>query len=190
MSTQAVLQETLGAHHGDVLFPDGAADGMNGDSGGTAGATTADADDVVAREEDAGVGKPLYAAPEQWEHVGAVGVKADIFSLGVMWVEMHMQFSTGRERIEILSDVRRGKLPGSFVNAWPAAAKIAGKMLCARPADRVDAEQLLLDPMFQQDLAASTACTNIATEELARLRHRVAELTFQNLALRRMLREV
>ena len=53
-----------------------------------------------------------------------------------------------------------------------------------------DAEQLLLDPMFQQDLAASTACTNIATEELARLRHRVAELTFQNLALRRMLREV
>ena len=144
------------------------------------------------RDEDAGVGKPLYASPEQWEHTGqAVGVKADIFSLGIMWVEMHLAFSTGRERIEVLSEVRRGNLPAAFVNAWPAAAQIARRMLCALPADRADAEQLLLDPIFQQDSSASAApCNNDAAEELARLKHRVAELTFQNLALRRMLREV
>ena len=114
-----------------------------------------------------------------------------IFSLGVMWVEMHLHFRTGRERIEVLSNVRQGHLPTIFESMFPAAARIAKRMLCLRPMDRANAEQLLLDPIFRQnDEGENLARSESAVEEIARLQRRVHELTFQNLALRRMLREV
>ena len=56
-----MLQETLGG-------PGSGSNSSEVDKDENAGA-----DD----EEDAGVGKPLYASPEQWESIGVVGVKAD-----------------------------------------------------------------------------------------------------------------
>ena len=200
MSTHAVLRETLGESSGGRGAPS-----LLHSSGESADAQSSRVDSGAEIDEDGGVGKPLYASPEQWERIGAVGVKADIFSLGVMWVEMHLRFCTGRERIEVLSAVRQGNLPATFVNKWPAAAKIAEKMLCARPADRASAAQLLDDPFFKgscpkdegmggrcwgEESGVASSCSVEVTREMTRLRQRVAELTFQNFALRRMLHEV
>ena len=157
MSTQAVLQQTL--------------------------ETVGEADSNESGDDS--VGKPLYASPEQWNS-NFVGVKADIFSLGVMWVEMHCYFKTGRERIEVLTRVRQGKLPQTFMHNYPHAAGIARRMLCQVPADRADSEELLLDPIF----TSHTRPPQSILKEVEQLKSKVSQLTFQNVALRRLLREV
>ncbi len=170
--------------------------------------------------EDEQIGKPLYASPEQWGAGGQTGAKADIFSLGVIWVEMHCHFRTGRERIEVLNAARRGDLPASLDCE---VARLARRMLAVDPEARATAAELLADPAFaaagmggspgsaraaggrkslrcgdeagrllhrpQQGGDAAAAAAAAAAGEVARLRRRVAELSWQNLALRRLLRE-
>ena len=125
ISTQAVLKKTL----------------QSSDSG-----STTDASDPI--------GKPLYAAPEQWENPGqpnSTTSKADVFSLGVVLIELFSHFTTGRERIETLSDVREGILTDEFVLQYPKVASLASKMLQKNPNERASAGELLKCILFQQE---------------------------------------
>ena len=125
ISTQAVLKKTL----------------QSSDSG-----STTDASDPI--------GKPLYAAPEQWENPGQPNSptsKADVFSLGVVLIELFSHFTTGRERIETLSDVREGILTDEFVLQYPKVASLASKMLKKNPNERASAGELLKCILFQQE---------------------------------------
>lgn len=125
ISTQAVLKKTL----------------QSSDSG-----STTDASDPI--------GKPLYAAPEQWENPGqpnSTTSKADVFSLGVVLIELFSHFTTGRERIETLSDVREGILTDEFVLQYPKVASLASKMLKKNPNERASAGELLKCILFQQE---------------------------------------
>lgn len=57
-----------------------------------------------------GVGSPLYCSPEQ--RTGRrYTEKVDIFSLGIIYVELLHVFSTQMERYRVLSEARRGRLP-------------------------------------------------------------------------------
>ena len=126
ISTQAVLKKTL----------------QSSDSG-----STTDASDPI--------GKPLYAAPEQWENPGqpnSTTSKADMFSLGVLLIELFSHFTTGRERIETLSDVREGILTDEFVLQYPKVALLASKMLKKNPNERASAGELLKCILFQQEV--------------------------------------
>tara|TARA_B100000795_G_C22780566_1_gene432067 strand:+ start:114 stop:1820 length:1707 start_codon:yes stop_codon:yes gene_type:complete len=114
------------------------------------------------------IGKPLYAAPEQWENPGLPGsstTKADIFSLGVLWVEMFSHFTTGRERIEVLMNVRKGTLEKSFVQLYPKVAALALKMLSRNPKVRTSAGELLKDSLFTGGGLDNCECEDEMREE-------------------------
>jgi len=132
-STSAVLQQTL----------------INTDSGGSI--------------ESDHVGKPLYAAPEQWDlskEQTPTTAKADIFSLGIVCVELFSHFNTGRERIEVLMNARSGTLTKTFVKRYPAIARLALKMLVPSPNKRVSAGELLQSSLFQKEIRFLGGGTN------------------------------
>ncbi|XP_058117406.1 eukaryotic translation initiation factor 2-alpha kinase 1-like [Anopheles ziemanni] len=56
-----------------------------------------------------GFGTPLYAAPEQLE--GKCDPKSDIYSLGIILLELLLPFSTDMERAETIKQVRHGHYP-------------------------------------------------------------------------------
>lgn len=58
------------------------------------------------------VGTPTYAAPEQLK--GCCDPKSDVFSLGVVLVELLMPFGTDMERIKTIEAVRRQEVPEKF----------------------------------------------------------------------------
>ncbi|XP_055624696.1 eukaryotic translation initiation factor 2-alpha kinase 1-like [Toxorhynchites rutilus septentrionalis] len=56
-----------------------------------------------------GFGTPLYAAPEQLE--GKCDPKSDIYSMGIILLELLLAFDTDMERAEMIKQVRKGQFP-------------------------------------------------------------------------------
>ncbi|XP_058832900.1 eukaryotic translation initiation factor 2-alpha kinase 1-like [Topomyia yanbarensis] len=81
----------------------------------------------------AGFGTPLYAAPEQLE--GKCDPKSDIYSLGIILLELLMAFNTDMERAEMIKQVRKGKFPTDLDAEYSA---LLSKLLSTRPAKRPD----------------------------------------------------
>ena len=53
---------------------------------------------------------PEQRGRKQYSH------KVDIYSLGIILFEMLVPFSTQMERVTVLSDLRKNKFPGHFLN--------------------------------------------------------------------------
>lgn len=64
------------------------------------------------------VGTQLYMSPEQLQN-GNYDYKVDIFSLGLVFFELLVPFSTDMERFKILSMLREGNYPNDFVQKFP-----------------------------------------------------------------------
>ena len=103
-------------------------------SGGAAGATR-------------GVGTVMYAAPEQRARSN-YSSKADIYSLGVVLVEMlgcsRGAGHTDSERVAIISAAReRLEMPEPMVRRYPRLAGLARSLLAHDPGDRPAARELM-----------------------------------------------
>lgn len=84
------------------------------------------------------IGTPLYAAPEQLR--GRCNPKSDMFSLGLVLIELVTIFSTEMERIDILTKVRSGYLPPSIPFDLVPIVK---DLTAAKPDLRPTASQLI-----------------------------------------------
>lgn len=101
----------------------------------------------------AGVGTASYAAPEQVS-TRKYGHKADIFSMGLMLLELLCSFSTEHERLQTFSDCRhRRTLPEDF-DRYPLIRSIILECTDPSPKRRPTAEKLA-----KIDLMNETACT-------------------------------
>ncbi|KAM3959130.1 eukaryotic translation initiation factor 2-alpha kinase 1 [Aphomia sociella] len=87
------------------------------------------------------LGTHLYAAPEQLE--GHCNPKSDMYSLGIILLEMVEPFSTDMERVKTITDLRKGQIPAHLTANYPKIAHIIGKLVQRRPAKRLDTNQLL-----------------------------------------------
>ncbi|KAM4623298.1 eukaryotic translation initiation factor 2-alpha kinase 1 isoform 2-T2 [Polymixia lowei] len=94
-----------------------------------------------------GVGTFVYAAPEQLEgsHYDS---KSDMYSIGVMALELFQPFGTEMERVRTLGDLREGKTPESFCHRWPILASHVMKLTSKDPGVRPNATQLLQSELF------------------------------------------
>jgi len=97
----------------------------------------------------AGVGTLLYSAPEvdegRYETV-------DIYSLGIVLIELFSNFQTGMERVKVLSNIREGKLP----EQWKAdndRATLVRSMIDQNPDNRPTAHEIL-QQLVQKGLLA------------------------------------
>ncbi|XP_045613966.2 eukaryotic translation initiation factor 2-alpha kinase [Procambarus clarkii] len=81
------------------------------------------------------VGTQLYMSPEQV--TGQVyDYKVDIYSLGLIFFEMLVPFSTGMERLVVMSHLRDGEFPKGFENQFPDESSLLKLMLSNDPASR------------------------------------------------------
>ncbi|CAK1603563.1 unnamed protein product [Parnassius mnemosyne] len=87
------------------------------------------------------LGTHLYAAPEQLD--GQCNPKSDMYSLGIILLEMVERFSTEMERVKIITDLRKGQIPARLSANFPKIAHIIGKLVQWRPSKRLDTKQLL-----------------------------------------------
>lgn len=83
-------------------------------------------------------GTPLYAAPEQLK--GFCDTKSDMFSLGLVLIELLVPFSTEMERVKVLTKVRSGYLPPMIPFS---IVPIVKDLTFTRPEDRPSATELI-----------------------------------------------
>ncbi|CAG9784683.1 unnamed protein product [Diatraea saccharalis] len=87
------------------------------------------------------LGTHLYAAPEQID--GQCNPKSDMYSLGIILLELVAPFSTDMERVKTIEDLRKGQIPAHLTANYPKIAHIIGKLVQRRPRNRLDTNQLL-----------------------------------------------
>lgn len=128
------------------------------------------------------LGTQLYAAPEQLD--GQCNPKSDMYSLGIILLEMVEPFSTDMERVKTITDLRKGQIPAHLTANYPKIAHIIGKLVQRRPSKRLDTTQLLEElknvsenkddtiKSLREELAAKD-------DEIAKLKMLLAKLNYE-----------
>ncbi|XP_054454766.1 eukaryotic translation initiation factor 2-alpha kinase 1 isoform X2 [Anoplopoma fimbria] len=125
-----------------------------------------------------GVGTFVYAAPEQLKgsHYDS---KSDMYSIGVLALELFQPFGTEMERVRTLGDLREGKIPDSFCLRWPVLTKFIMNLTNKEPSVRPTARQLLQSELFcSKDIVIHSLQRRVEEqeEELIQLRRQISRL--------------
>uniref|UniRef100_A0A8C5PU20 Eukaryotic translation initiation factor 2-alpha kinase 1 n=1 Tax=Leptobrachium leishanense TaxID=445787 RepID=A0A8C5PU20_9ANUR len=94
-----------------------------------------------------GVGTCLYAAPEQLDG-SHYNFKSDMYSVGIMLLEVLHPFGTEMEREKVLTALRSGVVPDTFENQWPTQSTYIKHLTSTDCAKRPSATQLLDSDLF------------------------------------------
>ena len=90
-----------------------------------------------------GIGTVAYASPEQLRK-DTYDEKTDLYSLGIIFLELYHVFYTRMERAEILKNLRKHRrLPANFQNQYPKEASIILWLTDSDPAARPSASDIL-----------------------------------------------
>ncbi|XP_053131934.1 eukaryotic translation initiation factor 2-alpha kinase 1 isoform X2 [Hemicordylus capensis] len=122
-----------------------------------------------------GVGTCLYASPEQLQG-SQYDFKSDMYSLGVVLLELFQPFGTEMERTDVLMGLRNGHIPLSFSRKWPKQTKYVKLLTSKVSSYRPTASQLLESELFHN--TANVIChlqqkVMQQEEEIKSLRERV-----------------
>jgi serine/threonine protein kinase len=117
------------------------------------GARTAYAENGGAKTSDdakkkfsVGVGTASYCAPEQRGGTGLYSSAVDMYSTGVVLVEMLTALgaeATESERLHLIADAKRLELPETLTKAFPKHAALARELLSSDPGARPTAAAVL-----------------------------------------------
>ncbi|XP_062915452.1 eukaryotic translation initiation factor 2-alpha kinase 1 isoform X3 [Mobula hypostoma] len=95
----------------------------------------------------AGVGTSLYASPEQLKG-SHYDFKSDMYSVGIILLELFHPFGTDMERMKVITELREGHVPEDFTQQWPVQAKYI-KLLTSKVAyHRPSADEMLASELF------------------------------------------
>ena len=102
------------------------------------------------------VGTKLYSSPEQEGSTnGDYDERTDIYSLGIIFFELWYPFRTNYDRIEQISKLKEGVVPGKFAESHPRQWKLISTMIQRNLQDRPTATMLLqsdlLPPRMEDD---------------------------------------
>ena len=99
----------------------------------------------------AGIGTASYAAPEQL-NCCEYGKEADIFSLGLILLELFCVFGTEHERIDTFDKCRSQSLPSWLSRDYPNIADVIQTCTHTNPAKRPTAADLVAEVLTEQDI--------------------------------------
>lgn len=140
-----------------------------------------------------GVGTYLYAAPEV--STGNYSEKCDVFSLGIILVEMFSDFHTGMERVEVLGNLRsEGVLPKDWEAANHFQASLARRMVSKDSKSRPSCMEILGEMLregilAQPDTGTLADLVTCLQSRVMELEARLKEKDEENAGLRRLLGE-
>ncbi|NXH44719.1 E2AK1 kinase, partial [Dicaeum eximium] len=126
-----------------------------------------------------GVGTCLYASPEQLQG-SHYDFKSDMYSMGVILLELFQPFGTEMERTEVLTHLRTGQIPHTFYKKWPTQAKYVKLLTSPRAAERPAAAQLRDSELFHTtDQVISNLQQKVRQqeEEIEKLRETIRQLS-------------
>ncbi|KAM6407574.1 eukaryotic translation initiation factor 2-alpha kinase 1 isoform 1-T1 [Rhynochetos jubatus] len=126
-----------------------------------------------------GVGTCLYASPEQLQG-SHYDFKSDMYSMGVILLELFQPFGTEMERTEVLIHLRNGQIPHTFYQKWPVQAKYVKLLTSQRPAERPTAAQLHESELFhttEHVISNLQQKVRQQEEEIEKLRERIRLLS-------------
>ncbi|CAH1153719.1 unnamed protein product [Phaedon cochleariae] len=104
------------------------------------------------------VGTHLYMSPEQFKS-RIYDYKVDIYSLGLIFFEMLVPFSTEMERIKMLTNVKYNIFPDNFDECYPNEYNLLKHMLCDDPRKRLTTIGIKARPPFNnKDSGYSEEC--------------------------------
>lgn len=125
-----------------------------------------------------GVGTFVYAAPEQLEG-SQYDSKSDMYSLGVVALELFQPFGTEMERVRTLGHLREGHIPESFSERWPVLAQYVRQLTSRDSSLRPSATQLLQSMLFSnKDVVIHGLQKRVEEqeEEIIQLRRQISRL--------------
>ncbi|NWH34841.1 E2AK1 kinase, partial [Chloropsis hardwickii] len=126
-----------------------------------------------------GVGTCLYASPEQLQG-SHYDFKSDMYSMGVILLELFQPFGTEMERTEVLTHLRTGQIPHTFHKKWPTQAKYVKFLTSPRATERPTAAQLRDSELFHTtDQVISNLQQKVRQqeEEIEKLRETIRQLS-------------
>uniref|UniRef100_F7DNB6 Eukaryotic translation initiation factor 2-alpha kinase 1 n=1 Tax=Xenopus tropicalis TaxID=8364 RepID=F7DNB6_XENTR len=96
-----------------------------------------------------GVGTCLYAAPEQLKG-SHYDFKSDMYSIGIILLELFQPFGTEMERTQVLTALRNGTVPCSYERQWPVQSNFVKLLTSSECSERPSASQMLESQLFHQ----------------------------------------
>ncbi|KAJ8245968.1 hypothetical protein GJAV_G00262260 [Gymnothorax javanicus] len=125
-----------------------------------------------------GVGTFVYASPEQLEgsHYDS---KSDMYSVGMVALELFQPFGTEMERVHRLGELRQGRVPEALSERWPVLAKHILLLTSSDPSLRPSAAQLLQSELFNNvDRVISRLQRKVQEqeEEIVQLKRQISEM--------------
>ncbi|NXC73779.1 E2AK1 kinase, partial [Anhinga anhinga] len=126
-----------------------------------------------------GVGTCLYASPEQLQG-SHYDFKSDMYSMGVILLELFQPFGTEMERTEVLTHLRSGQIPQTFYKKWPIQAKYVKLLTSQRSSERPTAAQLCESELFhttEHVISNLQQKVRQQEEEIEKLRERIRLLS-------------
>ncbi|KAJ1565926.1 Eukaryotic translation initiation factor 2-alpha kinase [Nowakowskiella sp. JEL0078] len=123
----------------------------------------------ISSDRTAGVGTAAYASPEQMDPTSSMEytTRSDMFSVGVLLLELLHPCETAMERATMLRDARENrKLPLSLVNSCPKEAALILWLMSPDPASRPSAQQILDLEMLTPDAEVPKQPSTIPNDTL------------------------
>ncbi|KZC08125.1 Eukaryotic translation initiation factor 2-alpha kinase 1 [Dufourea novaeangliae] len=125
------------------------------------------------------LGTQMYAAPEQL--VGKCDPKSDVYSLGIVLLELLVHTKTDMERVEIITSLKRGHIPTTLTATYPKWAHIVSQLVQVDPKKRPSTSQLLQDLSEDKDVTITQLRSEIAEKDntIQTLQQRISMLEAQ-----------
>lgn len=135
------------------------------------------------------IGTYLYVAPEV-RSSKYYDEKADIFSLGIVLVEMFSSFATGMERAKVLEDLRRDKFPCEWTSSTHhlTALDLAKRMLLQAPSARPSCFEILQELQSKGLLSQRNSTTKWVSDLQTQIRSLQETVEAQNQEIVRLQR--
>ncbi|XP_044595272.1 eukaryotic translation initiation factor 2-alpha kinase 1-like isoform X2 [Cotesia glomerata] len=109
------------------------------------------------------VGTEMYAAPEQLN--GSCDSKSDLYSFGIILVELIYPATTFMELNDIVRSLKQGKIPDSLDKQYKKYAEVIIKLLIADPNERPSADNLLQEFETNKDFIIDRLKAEIEDKE-------------------------
>ncbi|XP_014601221.1 PREDICTED: eukaryotic translation initiation factor 2-alpha kinase 1-like [Polistes canadensis] len=128
------------------------------------------------KNHDTIIGTRLYAAPEQLK--GECNPKSDIYSLGIVLLELLIHAKTQMELCHTIEEFKKGRVPTSLTTNYPQWTQIICQLIQEDPNKRPSTDKLLLNLREDKDTVIAQLKDDIVEKNMTikKLEEHIAEL--------------